>query len=46
MACGILIPESGIELRPREVRAQSPKPWTISDFSAVANYEVTPHTYI
>ena len=46
VACGILGPESGIEPKPREVRAQSPKPWTTRDFPAVANYEVTHHTFI
>ena len=46
VACGILVPESGIEPKPREVRAQSPKPWTTRDFPAVTNYEVTHHTFI
>lgn len=32
VACGILVPESGIEPKPGEVRAQSPKPWTTRDF--------------
>jgi len=46
VACGILVPESGIEPKPGEVRAQSPKPWTTRDFPAVTSYEVTHHTFI
>ena len=32
MACGILIPQQGIELGPWAVKAQSPNHWTARDF--------------
>jgi len=28
MACGVLVPQAGIEPQPSMVRAQSPSPWT------------------
>lgn len=32
MACGVLVPQAGIEPQPSMVRGQSPSPWTAREF--------------
>ena len=40
VACGILVPQPGIELRPLAVRARSPNHWTTRDFPWQTTYNL------
>ena len=39
MACGILVPQPGIELRPSKVRAQSLNHWTTRQFLGYMSFD-------
>ena len=43
-ACGILVPQPGIDPRPSPVKARSPNHWTTGEFPKLHRFSFNPHT--